>query len=139
MTSMADCPCSKNQYTTKFKDWGLKKYAKATFYAFADQRQRKRKLEGKDTEFSIYGIKKPRSEVDKEISRHVTFTSRLHRLEDIPTPDGVQVFTPGPDVSSTSVVLREVYTDNLPCLQLQRGIQALFRKSFQVSKFDILF
>lgn len=97
-----------------------------------DQETRKRKLEGKDTEAIIHTRKRTRQEVEKEIARNVTDTSRLQLLEDIPTPEGVQVFTPGAEASSTSIALREVCTSNLPSVQLQRDIGALIVKNYQI-------
>lgn len=123
---------SKNQYALKLENWGLKKYAKNGLYLYADQKQRKRKLqEGKDTEFAFYGRKRSRSEMDKEIARHVTLTNRLQLWEDIPTPEGVEIFTPGAEDYSASVTVRDVFINNLPLFQLQRAIQALMRKIYQ--------
>ena len=36
-----------------------------------------------------------RKDMEREISRNTTLTSRLQHPKDIPTPEGIQVFTPG--------------------------------------------
>jgi hypothetical protein len=133
-------PYSKNQYTKRLQDWGLKKYAKADLYLFADHRQRKRKLEeGKDTEFAFYGRKRSRPELAREIPRYVTQTNQLQLFEDIPTPEGVEVFTPGAEDTNASVALREVFINNLPSIQLQRDIQALLMcKNYQMISHDFI-
>ncbi|KAE8553615.1 hypothetical protein TMatcc_006939 [Talaromyces marneffei ATCC 18224] len=128
---------TKNQYTTKFETWGIQKYADRAIWAYVDQKLRKRKLEeGKDSGFIIHERKRTRLEVEKEIARNVTHMSRLQLLQDIPTPAGVQVFTPGAEASSASVALREVCTSNLPSVQLQREIHAVMCKNRQIYKFD---
>jgi hypothetical protein len=113
----------------------LKKYANLPIWLFVDQRQRKRKFqEGKDTEYSIHGIKRSRSDIEREIARNVTHTSRLQLFEDIPTPEGVEVFTPGAEESLPSVVLRKVFINNLPFFQMQREIKALMCKKQRIFK-----
>lgn len=58
-------------------------------------------------------------------------------MEDIPTPEGVLVYTPGTEVSSTPVAFREVCTSNLPSVQLRREIYALMHKNQQIFKSDL--
>jgi hypothetical protein len=117
----------KNQYTDKFKAWGLKKYANHNIWAYADQKKRKRKLVGKDTEFEIHGKRRSNSEVDEYIARNVTNTERLQLTEDIPTPEGVQAFTPVAEASA--VTARDVHIDNLPSFQLLRDIHEFMCKT----------
>jgi hypothetical protein len=125
--AVANLLCSENQYTRKFEAWGLKKNANKDIWKYADQKTRKRKQEeGKDTEFEIHGRKRSKAEINEKIARNVMHTERLQMVEDIPTPDGIQAFTP---VAEASIVtLREVYIHNLPCFRLQRDIQALMCK-----------
>ncbi|KAH8705961.1 ankyrin repeat-containing domain protein [Talaromyces proteolyticus] len=114
---------TKNQYTTKIKAWGLEKYANSTMWKYVDQEKKKRKLEGKDSLFEIRGRKRSRSYIDREISRNVTYTSQVQLLEDIPTPEGIQVFTPCAEESP--IALRKVCIDNLPWFQFQRDIEMM--------------
>ncbi|KUL84791.1 hypothetical protein ZTR_07259 [Talaromyces verruculosus] len=116
---------TENQYTTKFTRWGLRKYAKGGQWLYVDQKLRKRDLKGKKTAISIHGRKRSRSEAEKEIARNVTFTSRLQHTEDIPTPEGVQVFTPSADESSDTVTHQEEAFSNLPLLRLGKDLQML--------------
>lgn len=119
--------CRKNQYTAKIKDWGLEKYGNSTMWKHIGQKKEKRKLEGKDSLFEIRGRKRSRSYIERELSRNVTFTSQVQLLEDIPTPEGVRVFTP--DAESSSIALRQVYTGNLPWLEFQRDVGIMMSKS----------
>jgi hypothetical protein len=114
------------------KKRGLQKYASATIWTFIDQRLKKRTLEGKDSEVNIHGRKRSRLEIDKEIARNTTFTSRLQIVEDIPTPDGVQVSTPGAEVFD-SAAFQEVNIDNLPWFRLPEGFQSLMGKHYRIS------
>lgn len=78
----------------------MQKYTSGNTWTCVDQKLRKRDLEGKDSEIHINGRKKSRSEVRKEIARNVPLTSYLHYMEDVSTPEGVQVFTPRAEVAS---------------------------------------
>jgi ankyrin repeat protein len=92
--------------------------------------------EGKDTGVIIHGRKRTRQEIEKEIARNVSHKNRLQLLEDIATPEGVQLFTPGAEVTSTPIVHREVCLRNLPSVQLQRELQTLMYENRQIYKFD---
>lgn len=92
--------------------------------------------ENKETGLITPGRKRTQKEVEREINRHVTSRTQLQLLEDIPTPEGVQVFTPGAEVSSPSVTLRKVCWDNLPSVQLQKDIQTLVFKDPRIYNFD---
>jgi hypothetical protein len=92
-----------------------------------DQTTKKRKLEGKDSLWEIRGRKRSRSYIEREISRNVTYTSQVQLLEDISTPEGIQVFTPCAE--SSPIVLRQVYTGNLPWVEFQRDIRMMMSKS----------
>uniref|UniRef100_A0A093V663 Putative ankyrin repeat protein n=1 Tax=Talaromyces marneffei PM1 TaxID=1077442 RepID=A0A093V663_TALMA len=103
---------TKSQYATKWKQWGLQKYANALDYTWADQKIKKRALEGKDTDFNIRGKKISRKDMEREIGRNTTLTSRLQYAKDIPTPEGIQVFTPCPDVEVSSTLANQLeYTE----------------------------
>jgi hypothetical protein len=116
----------KSQYTAKIKAWRLEKYANCTMWKYVDQEMKKRKLKGKDSVFEIRGRKRSRKSIEREISRNVTYTSQVQLLEDIPTPEGIQVFTPCEEL--LPIVLREVYTGNLPCFEIQRDIRMMMSK-----------
>ncbi|CRG91178.1 Delta-latroinsectotoxin-Lt1a [Talaromyces islandicus] len=114
---------TENQYTTKIKAWGLEKYANSTMWMYVDQKTKKRKLEGKDSVFHIRGRKRSKKSIEREISRNVTYTSQAQLLEDIPTPEGIQVSTPCD--KSLPIALRQVYTDNLPWFEFQRDVREM--------------
>jgi hypothetical protein len=106
------------------KDWGLQKYLSATEYTYADQKIKKRALEGKDTAFNARGKKISRKDMEGEIGRNTTLTSRLQYVEDIPTPEGIQVFTPpSAEVSPDSVTL-EANIDNFPWSRMHKDFHA---------------
>lgn len=92
-----------------------------------DQKTNKRKLEGKDSVWEIRGRKRSKSYIEREISRNVTYTSQVQLLEDIPTPEGIQVFPPCAE--SLPVTLRQVYTSNLPWFEFQRDVKMMMSKS----------
>lgn len=94
-------------------------------------------MEGKDTGFNIHGRKRTQKEVEREIARNVTLTSQLQLMQDIPTPEGVEVFTPGAGVSCTPVTSRKVCTSNLPSVQLQRQIHVLMYNNHQITKSNL--
>lgn len=96
-------------------------------WKYVDQKTKKRKLEGKDSVFDIRGRKRSRKSIEREISRNVTYTSQVQLLEDIPTPEGIQVFTPC--AGSLPVTLRQVYTENLPWFEFQRDVRMVMGKS----------
>ncbi|PCH04573.1 Hypothetical protein PENO1_026910 [Penicillium occitanis (nom. inval.)] len=103
---------TKSQYLTKLKHWGLQKYANALDYMYAGQQIKKRALEGKDTAFNIRGKKMSRKDMEREIGRNTTLTSRLQYVKDILTPEGIQVFTPSGEENLDSIIL-EANIDNL--------------------------
>ncbi|GAM40612.1 ankyrin repeat-containing protein [Talaromyces pinophilus] len=102
---------TKSQYLTKLNRWDLQKYANALDYTYADQQIKKRALEGKDTAFNIRGKKMSRKDMEREIGRNTTLTSRLQYVKDIPKPEGVQVFTPSGEENCDSITL-EANIDN---------------------------
>ena len=53
-----------------------------------------------------------RKDMEREIGRNTTLTSRLQYVKDIPTPEGVQVFTPSGEENFDSITL-EANIDNL--------------------------
>ncbi|KAF5015232.1 hypothetical protein F66182_13509, partial [Fusarium sp. NRRL 66182] len=103
-----------SQYLTKSKNWRLRKYANALYYTYADQKIKKRALEGKGTAFIS----------QREIGRNTTLTSRLQHTEEIPTPEDVQVFTPD-DEEFFESIKPGVKIDDLPMSRVQIHCQAL--------------
>ncbi|RAO67112.1 uncharacterized protein BHQ10_003124 [Talaromyces amestolkiae] len=118
---------TKSQYLTKLKHWGLRKYANALYYTYADQKIKKRALEGKGTAFNIRGRNMSCKDMEREIGRNTTLSSRLQHTEDIPTPEGVQVFTPSYEEFSESITpgANIANIDNLSVSSLQKYFQAL--------------
>lgn len=102
----------------------MQKYANALDYTYADQQIKKRALVGKDTAFNIRGKKMSRKDMEREIGRNTTLTSRLQYVKDIPTPEGVQVFTPSGEENFDSTTL-EANIDNFSWAKLHMGIQTL--------------
>lgn len=94
-----------------------------------------------------------RKDMEREIGRNTTLTSRLQYVEDIPTPEGIQVLTPGVEVSSTLTNQLE-YIEDIPspegiqvftpggeeffdCVTLEANIDNLLRPGSQ-KDFDAL-
>ncbi|KAJ9312530.1 hypothetical protein DTO271D3_7232 [Paecilomyces variotii] len=123
---------SKNQYTRKLKDWRIAKNSKSSIWKYADRKLRSRAREGKKSNILLHGTLQSRSKVQKEIARHVTFTSTFENMEDASTPEGITVFTPPADNFALSH--REVYIGNLPSVQfkekVQTFIQHMLRETF---------
>lgn len=57
-----------------------------------------------------------RKDMEREIGRNTTLTSRLQYVKDIPTPEDVQVFTPSGEENFDSITL-EANIDSLPDFQ----------------------
>lgn len=88
-----------------------------------DREIRKRKLDGKETAFSINGRQLTRQKIQKELARHV-HNSYGGPSQEIPKPDNVQVFTPPSEIQPGNTI--GIFFDNLPWFQFQREIQRIY-------------
>ncbi|RAO66546.1 uncharacterized protein BHQ10_002558 [Talaromyces amestolkiae] len=97
---------SNEQYTRQFTKWSFKKNLTSEDWKFIAHRREKRKREGKDPgPVRKDGNMIPEPKVRKAIARHVLPTAQY--LETVngdigpPTPEGIVVGTPKPDVQGT--------------------------------------
>ncbi|KAL2833821.1 ankyrin repeat-containing domain protein [Aspergillus cavernicola] len=88
---------SKNQYRVKLNAWKVGENVTTEHWVFIDSRVRKRKLEGKESEVSLYGQQQSREKVTKQIARNVTKRDELRISDSAATPEGIDVFTPAAD------------------------------------------
>ncbi|KAF4235815.1 hypothetical protein CNMCM8980_003184 [Aspergillus fumigatiaffinis] len=108
------------------KSWGVKKNGTTHIWEFADERIRKRKLQGKDSEMVLHEKHYSSKRLRKELARHVTHTSTYFRTRsyDPPTPDGVVIRTPRL-ASQLLFPTHNIRIDNLPWGLFKREIQTL--------------
>lgn len=120
---------SKSQYDLKLPSWGVSKYLSGGIWSSVASEDRKRSLEGKDSDFAIHSRKYTRRKINKEIARHV----KSCNLENAVLPDYITVSTPPAESVGT---FREFLLRNLPWYRYTQELQTLGK--CLVAIYDIL-
>ncbi|KAI0533323.1 hypothetical protein GGR58DRAFT_487123 [Xylaria digitata] len=92
------------QYEYQLKKWGIKKNSRRDVWRYVGHEIQKRKISGKMSEITLYGVKLPLNKVRKEVQRYTTIPTAKDFAEGVPSPtnpgwDIVRVVTPSPSES----------------------------------------
>ncbi|KAI0452155.1 ankyrin repeat-containing domain protein [Xylaria acuta] len=83
----------KHQYEYQLKKWGIKKNLRKGVWRYVSYEVRKRKIAGKRSEVTLFGMQLPLDKVRKEVQRYTTIPTAKDFGRDIPSPTN-----PGSDI-----------------------------------------
>ncbi|KAK2764040.1 hypothetical protein FQN54_009659 [Arachnomyces sp. PD_36] len=126
---------SREQYKRKFKEWEFSKYLKQKDCEYLGYQQKKRKFEGKDTEYHVHGSVLSTDELPKKLRRRLPDSYETIPLSENgpPTPEGIQVLTPPARNDEFHIELA-----HLPIFKFQQFLrQTTFIKELSSRHFDL--
>ncbi|KAI8951693.1 hypothetical protein F4801DRAFT_544006 [Xylaria longipes] len=91
----------KHQYEYQLKKWGIKKNLQKDVWRYVGHKIRKRKIVGKRSKITLFGMQLPPDKVRKEVQRYTTIPTAKDFERGVPSPtnpgwDIVRIVTPSP-------------------------------------------
>ncbi|KAI0398757.1 hypothetical protein F4802DRAFT_123981 [Xylaria palmicola] len=123
----------KHQYEYQFKKWGFKKNIQRDVWRYVSHRVQKRKMLGKPSEITLFGMQLPPDKVRKEVQRYTAIPTMKDFGTDVPSPanpgrDIVRVITPTPPD------FRHQWPETLPWLRFKEKFQIDHLKAPDIGK-----
>ncbi|KAI1428430.1 ankyrin repeat-containing domain protein [Xylaria sp. FL1777] len=111
---------NKHQYQYQLKKWGIKKNSRRDVWRYVGHKIQKRKVLGKMSEITLYGVSLPPDKVRKEVQRYKVIPTAKDFADGVPSPanpgwDIVRVVTPSPSE------LQQQWPATLPWLMFLEG------------------
>ncbi|KAJ2993220.1 hypothetical protein NUW58_g1909 [Xylaria curta] len=112
----------KHQYEYQLRKWGIKKNSRREVWRYIGHEVQKRKMLGKMSEITLYGMQLPPDKVRKEVQRYTTIPTARDFAEGVRSPmnpgwDIVRVVTPSPSE------LQQPWLATLPWLKFLEGFR----------------